>query len=127
PILARGGVTSLAGQGCNAAVVIDMSKYMHNVIEIDVDKKLARVQPGTILDHLREEAERYYLAFGPDPATHACCTLGGMIGNNSCGTHSVMAGKMDDNTEELDILTYDGVRMRVGKTSDEELESILKA
>jgi FAD/FMN-containing dehydrogenase/Fe-S oxidoreductase len=126
PILARGGGTSLAGQGCNAAVVIDMSKYMHNVIEIDADKKLARVQPGTILDHLREEAERHHLTFGPDPATHAWCTLGGMIGNNSCGTHSVMAGKMDDNTEELDILTYDGVRMRVGKTSDEELERIIK-
>src|SRR2546425_11705626 len=126
PILARGGGTSLAGQGCNAAVVIDMSKYMHNVIAIDADKKLARVQPGTILDHLREEAERHHLTFGPDPATHAWCTLGGMIGNNSCGTHSVMAGKMDDNTEELDILTYDGVRMRVGKTSDEELERIIK-
>ncbi len=125
PILARGGGTSLAGQGCNAAVVIDMSKYMHNVIEIDADKKLARVQPGTILDHLRNAAEHYHLTFGPDPATHAWCTLGGMIGNNSCGTHSVMAGKMDDNTEELDILTYDGVRMRVGKTSDEELERIL--
>ncbi len=126
PILARGGGTSLAGQGCNNAVVIDMSKYMHNVIEIDADKKLARVQPGTILDHLRDEAERYHLTFGPDPATHAWCTLGGMIGNNSCGTHSVMAGKMDDNTEELDILTYDGVRMRVGKTNDEELERIIK-
>src|SRR5436305_930001 len=126
PILARGGGTSLAGQGCNAAVVIDMSKHMHNVIEIDADKKLARVQPGTILDHLREEAERHHLTFGPDPATHAWCTLGGMIGNNSCGTHSVMAGKMDDNTEELDILTYDGLRLQVGKTSDDELERIIK-
>jgi FAD/FMN-containing dehydrogenase/Fe-S oxidoreductase len=126
PLLARGGGTSLAGQGCNAAVVIDMSKYMNKVIEIDADRKLAKVQPGTILDHLRNEAEHYNLTFGPDPATHAWCTLGGMIGNNSCGTHSVMAGKMDDNTEELDILTYDGLRMRVGRTSNEELERIIK-
>jgi FAD/FMN-containing dehydrogenase len=92
PILARGGGTSLAGQGCNVAVVIDMSKYMNRVIEIDADNKLAKVQPGTILDHLRNEAEHYNLTFGPDPATHAWCTLGGMIGNNSCGTYSVMAG-----------------------------------
>src|SRR6266566_4424375 len=125
PILARGGGTSLAGQGCNAAVVIDMSKYMHNVIEIDADKKLARVQPGTILDHLRDEAEHYNLTFGPDPATHAWCTLGGMIGNNSCGTHSVMAGMMVDNIEEMEILTYDGLRMHVGATSDADLERII--
>ena len=126
PILARGGGTSLAGQSCNTAVVIDMSKYMNRVIEIDADRKLARVQPGTILYHLRNEAEHYHLTFGPDPATHAWCTLGGMIGNNACGTHSVMAGKKDDNTEELDILMYDGFRMRVGKTSDEELGRIIK-
>src|SRR6266496_1324461 len=126
PLLPRGGGTSLAGQCCNVAVVIDMSKYMHDIIEIDAGRRLARVQPGLILDHLRNAAERHHLTFGPDPATHAWCTLGGMIGNNSCGTHSVMSGMMVDNMEEMDILTYDGVRMRVGATSDEEIERIIQ-
>jgi FAD/FMN-containing dehydrogenase/Fe-S oxidoreductase len=125
PLLARGGGTSLAGQCCNVAVVLDFSKYMNSVIEINSEKKQARVQPGIILDHLRNTAEHYHLTFGPDPATHSQCTLGGMIGNNSCGVHSVMAGMTSDNIEELDILTYDGLRMRVGKTSDEELERII--
>jgi len=126
PLLGRGGGTSLAGQCCNVAVVIDMSKYMNNVIEMDPHKKQARVQPGIILDHLRDAAEKYHLTFGPDPATHNHCTLGGMIGNNSCGTHALMAGKTSDNIDELDIVTYDGIRMRVGKTSDEELERIIQ-
>src|SRR3989442_3935425 len=79
PILARGGGTSIAGQCCNVAVVIDMSKYMNQVIEIDPQKRLAQVQPGTILDDLRHAAEQFHLTFGPDPATHSYCTLGGMI------------------------------------------------
>ncbi len=126
PILARGGGTSLAGQCCNVAVVLDFSKYMNRVLEIDPDKKLARVQPGTILDDLRDQAEEYNLTFGPDPATHTHNTLGGMIGNNSCGVHSVMGGKTVDNVIELEILTYDGVHIKVGKTSDQELEEISK-
>lgn len=126
PILARGGGTSLAGQCCNVAVVIDMSKYMNNVIEMDVDKRQASIQPGIILDSLRDAAEKHHLTFGPDPATHNHCTLGGMIGNNSCGVHALMAGKTSDNIDELEILTYDGLRMRVGKTSDEELERIIQ-
>ncbi len=125
PVLARGGGTSLAGNCCNRAVVIDCSKYLRQIIEIHPEKKLARVQPGVILDDLRHQAEQYHLTFGPDPATHNHCTLGGMIGNNSCGIHSVMAGRTADNVEELDILTYDGLRMRVGKTSDAELQRLL--
>src|SRR5436305_3496637 len=125
PTLARGGGTSLAGQCCNVAVVLDFSKYMNNILEIDPANKLARVQPGTILDHLRTAAERYHLTFGPDPATHSQCTLGGMIGNNSCGTHSIMAGMTSENIEELEILTFDGLRMRVGSTSDEEIARII--
>ncbi len=125
PLLPRGGGTSLAGQTCNTAVVLDMSKYMRTIIEINPEQKIARIQPGLVLDALRTAAEHYHLTFGPDPATHAQCTLGGMIGNNSCGTHSVMAGMTSENIEALDILTYDGLRMRVGKTSDEELEQII--
>jgi len=127
PVLSRGGGTSLAGQCCNAAVVLDFSKYMAEILEIDPVRKLARVQPGVILDHLRNAAEKHHLTFAPDPATHDRCTLGGMIGNNSCGVHSVMAGKTDDNVESLDIVTYDGSRMTVGATSPEELEKILSA
>src|SRR6266446_10203416 len=92
PLLPRGGGTSLAGQTCNTAVVLDMSKYMRTILDINPEQKIARIQPGLVLDALRTAAEHYHLTFGPDPATHAQCTLGGMIGNNSCGTHSVMAG-----------------------------------
>ena len=110
PILCRGGGTSLAGQCCNVALVIDFSKYMAQILELDPQRRIARVQPGVILDHLRSAAEKFKLTFAPDPATHDRCTIGGMVGNNSCGVHSVMAGKTDDNIEELEILTYDGVR-----------------
>ena len=127
PLLSRGGGTSLAGQTCNVAVIMDMSKYMHDILELDAEKRLARVQPGLVLDDLRNAAEQHGLTFGPDPATHNRCTLGGMIGNNSCGVHAQMAGKTADNIEELEILTYDGLRMRVGATSDEELERIIQA
>ncbi len=126
PILARGGGTSLTGNCCNVAVVIDHSKYMRDVLDLDSRKKEARVQPGVVLDDLRNRAEQYHLTFAPDPATHSHNTLGGMLGNNSCGIHSVMAGKTEENTIELDVLTYDGLRMRVGKTSDEELERIIR-
>jgi FAD/FMN-containing dehydrogenase/Fe-S oxidoreductase len=125
PILARGAGTSLAGQCCNVAVVLDMSKYMNSILELDPKQKFARVKPGIVLDDLRAEAEKHSLTFGPDPATHSHCTLGGMIGNNSCGVHGLMAGKTVDNIDELDILTYDGHRMRVGKTSDDELTRII--
>src|SRR5580700_450373 len=124
PILCRGGGTSLAGQCCNVAVVLDFTKHMAAILEIDPERRIARVQPGVVLDRLRNAAEKYQLTFGPDPASHDRCTLGGMIGNNSCGVHSVMAGKTDDNIEELEILTYDGLRIRVGQTSDGEIEKI---
>src|ERR1700690_1846506 len=126
PVLCRGGGTSLAGQCCNVAVVLDFSKYMGELVELDPERRIARVQPGVILDHLRGAAEKYNLTFGPDPASHSRCTIGGMVGNNSCGVHSVMAGKTDENIEELEILTYDGIRMRVGATGDAELEAIIR-
>src|SRR5436305_1815154 len=115
PLLCRGGGTSLAGQCCNVAVVLDFSKYMAEIIEIDAERRIARVQPGVVLDRLRNAAEKHHLTFAPDPASHASCTIGGMIGNNSCGVHSVMAGKTDENIEELDVVTYDGVRLKIGQ------------
>ena len=125
PILARGAGTSLAGQCCNVAVVLDMSKYMNRILGLHPREGYAWVEPGVVLDDLRREAEKHKLTFGPDPATHSHCTIGGMIGNNSCGVHALMAGKTVDNIEELDILTYDGVRLRVGRTSEEQLEAII--
>jgi FAD/FMN-containing dehydrogenase/Fe-S oxidoreductase len=126
PIVSRGGGTSLAGQTCNVAVVIDWSKYLNRIVDLDVANQRARVLPGCVLDHLRDEAWKHHLTFGPDPATHSHNTLGGMIGNNSCGVHSVMAGKTDDNVEELEILTYDGLRLRVGMTTDEDYARIIQ-
>ncbi len=126
PILARGGGTSLAGQCCNVAVIIDFSKYLNQIIELNPREKYAWVQPGVRLDQLRNQANKRNLTFGPDPSTHEYCNLGGMIGNNSCGVHSIMAGRTVDNVLELDVLTYDGLRLSVGATTDAELEAIIK-
>jgi FAD/FMN-containing dehydrogenase/Fe-S oxidoreductase len=124
PITSRGCATSLAGQCCNTAVIIDYSKFMNHVVDIDAGRRLARVEPGVVHCRLQNAVEKKHLMFGPDPATHRWCTIGGMIGNNSCGVHSQLAGRTADNVEALDILLYDGTRMRVEKTSDAELEII---
>jgi FAD/FMN-containing dehydrogenase/Fe-S oxidoreductase len=121
PILSRGAGTSLAGQGCNAAVILDFSKYMSGMQAVDPIARTVYVQPGIVLDRVREAAENFELTFAPDPATHSRCTIGGMIGNNSCGVHALMGGKTVDNIESLDLLLYDGTRLRVGKTTEEEL------
>src|SRR5713101_3917226 len=126
PLLCRGGGTSLAGQCCNVAVILDFSKYMADILEIDPARRIARVQPGVILDHLRNAAEKHHLTFAPDPATHDHCTLGGMIGNNSCGVHSIMAGKTDDNIESLEVLTYDCKRRHVGATSAGDFDRFIR-
>src|SRR5947209_7438164 len=126
PIGARGCGTGLAGQTVNEAVLFDFSKYMNELLELDPERRFARVQPGIVLDWLRDAAEEHQLTFGPDPATHSRCTLGGMIGNNSCGTHSIMAGVTADNIESLDVLLYDGTRMELPcAVSDEELERVI--
>ena len=126
PILGRGAGTSLAGQTCNVAVVLDFSKYLNRLLEVDPKRRFAWVEPGLINDHLRSAAEQHNLTFAPDPATHAYCTIGGMIGNNSCGAHSVLGGKTSENIEELDILLYDGTHMTVGATTEKELEKIIR-
>src|SRR5438067_1528244 len=133
PVLSRGGGTSLGGQCCNVAVVMDFSKYLHHVLGIDPGRRLGTVQPGCVLDDLRGAATKHGLNFGPDPSTHNHCTLGGMLGNDSCGVHAVMSqfygpgSRTSDNTHRLDVLTYDGLRMWVGPTSDEELRQIVAA
>jgi FAD/FMN-containing dehydrogenase/Fe-S oxidoreductase len=127
PILARGGGTAQSGQGVNTAVVIDCSKYLHRVLAVDPVARLARAEPGAVCDAVRDAAEEHRLTFAPDPATHSRCTLGGMIGNNSCGPHSLMAGKTVENIERLEVLTYDGTRFWCGPTPPVELEKIISA
>jgi len=122
PVLSRGGGTSLAGQCCNVAVVIDWTKYMNQILELNASEKYARVQPGTINDSLRNAAEPYTLTWGPDPATHNHCTFGGMLGNNSCGAHAQMGGKAVDNVLAMDILLYDGTEMTVGWMDDRQMD-----
>jgi FAD/FMN-containing dehydrogenase/Fe-S oxidoreductase len=126
PVGARGCGTGLAGQTVNEAVMLDFSKYMNQIIELDHERRFARVEPGLVLDNLRDAAEQHALTFGPDPATHSRCTLGGMIGNNSCGTHSIMAGVTADNIVSLDVLLYDGTELRLpSAVSDDELEATI--
>ncbi|MGD0941315.1 MAG: FAD-binding and (Fe-S)-binding domain-containing protein [Terracidiphilus sp.] len=121
-VLPRGAGTSLAGQCANVAVVFDFSRYMRGLTSIDAEARLATVEPGIVLDRLREAAEQHHLTYAPDPATHSRCTLGGMIGNNSCGVHGLLGGKVVDNVESLDLILYDGTRMTVGRTSPAQLE-----
>jgi FAD/FMN-containing dehydrogenase/Fe-S oxidoreductase len=124
-ILPRGAGTSLAGQTANVAVVFDFSRHLNRLTALDPAARLAVVEPGIVLDRLREAAEQHHLTYGPDPATHSRCTLGGMIGNNSCGVHGIMAGKVVDNVESLDLLLYDGTRLTVGRTSEEQFHSLI--
>lgn len=128
PVLPRGCGTSLAGQTCNAAVVLDTSRHMRGIREIDAERRFAWVDPGATHDGLTDITEaRHDLTFGPDTATHRYATFGGMIGNDSCGMHSVMAGRTSENVEELEVVTYDGARIRVGPTGEDELERIVRA
>jgi FAD/FMN-containing dehydrogenase/Fe-S oxidoreductase len=126
-VLPRGAGTSLSGQCANVAVVFDFSRYMNALGTIDASAKLATVQPGVVLDRLRDAAEQHHLTYAPDPATHSRCTLGGMIGNNSCGVHGLLGGKVADNVESLDIVLYDGTRLTVGRATPDQLNSLIGA
>src|SRR5258707_5700479 len=124
PLLPRGGGTSLSGQSCNVAVIVDFSKYLNQIIEINPREKYAWVHPGCVLDKLRNRANEFNLTFGPDPSTHEYCNLGGMIRNNSCGLHFIMVGRTVDYVLELDILTYYCESMRVRTTSNSDVDQI---
>jgi FAD/FMN-containing dehydrogenase/Fe-S oxidoreductase len=114
PILPRGGGTALAGQTANTALVLDFSKYMNSVRRVDPEQRLAVIEPGVVQAQLNAAAAPYGLFFAPDPATKDRCTLGGMIGNNSCGAHSAAHGKTVDNLVSLEVLLYDGTRLVLG-------------
>lgn len=115
PVVARGGGTSIAGQATGTGVVLDFTRHLRGVLAVDPDARTAVVQPGVVLDRLRDAVRPYGLTFGPDPSTHSRCTLGGMIGNNACGSHSVAWGTTADNVHELDVLTYGGQALRLGR------------
>ncbi|MFF5986817.1 FAD-binding and (Fe-S)-binding domain-containing protein [Prauserella flavalba] len=119
PITARGAGTSIGGQALGEGVVLDYSRHLNRVLEIDPVNRTARVQPGVVLDTLRTEVARHGLTFGPDPSTHSRCTLGGMIGNDACGSHSVAWGRTADNVVSLGVLTADGKRLTIGPSLDD--------
>ena len=118
PVLSRGGGTSLVGQCTNTAVVIDWTKYCHRLLSVDVEQRTCVVEPGIVLDDLNAQLASTGLRFGPEPSTHASCTIGGMIGNNSCGATAQRTGKVVDNISALEVLSYDGARFWCGPTSD---------
>jgi FAD/FMN-containing dehydrogenase/Fe-S oxidoreductase len=122
PVVARGGGTSIAGNACGPGLVLDTSRYLGGVHEVDPEARIARVAPGTVLDDLQAVAAPHGLRFGPDPSTHSRCTIGGMIGNNACGSHSVAWGRTADNLESMEVLLYDGTRMTVGATPKSEAD-----
>ncbi|RPK49873.1 putative FAD-linked oxidoreductase [Streptomyces sp. ADI91-18] len=114
PVVPRGGGTSIAGQATGVGVVLDLTRHMNALVSVDPVARTAVVQPGLVLDRLRDAVRPYGLAFGPDPSTHARCTLGGMIGNNACGAHSVAWGTTADNVTELAVTAYGGSSYRLG-------------
>ncbi|MBW3658520.1 MAG: FAD-binding oxidoreductase, partial [Actinobacteria bacterium] len=127
PITTRGAGTSLAGQTANVAVIVDCSRHLDRILAIDPVARTARVQPGVVLDDLRDAAERHGLTFGPDPSTHDRCTLGGMLGNNACGVHSISAGRTVDNVLAMDVLLSDGTRLSVGRRTLDEVRDLATA
>ncbi|MGW0372119.1 FAD-binding oxidoreductase, partial [Streptomyces coeruleorubidus] len=110
PVTARGGGTSMAGNAVGLGVVLDFSRYMNRILDIDVEARTARVEAGVVLDALRGATALHGLDFGPDPSSHSRCTLGGMIGNDACGNRSVRDGRTSGHVEALEIVTADGVR-----------------
>ncbi|MET9803718.1 FAD-binding and (Fe-S)-binding domain-containing protein [Streptomyces sp. NPDC006368] len=115
PVVPRGAGTSIAGQATGTGVVLDFTRHMRGILAVDAEARTAVVQPGVVLDHLRDAVRPYGLTFGPDPSTHSRCTLGGMIGNNACGAHSVAWGTTADNVDRLSVVTYGGTELRLGR------------
>lgn len=120
PVLARGGGSSLAGQTVGAALVVDFSKHMNRIVEVDAEKRRARVEPGVVLDTLNSEAARHGLMVGPDPASGNRATVGGMVANNATGTHSILYGNMIDHVVSAEVVLSDGSRASFGELSQAE-------
>src|SRR5699024_4939876 len=125
--VARGGGTSIGGNASGPGVVLDTSRYLCGALELEPDNRTARVAPGTVLDELQRGALPHGLRYGPDPSTHRRCTIGGMIGNNSCGSHSLAWGRTADSVRSMTVVLADGTRMTVGKTTPEQLQQLSQA
>ncbi|WP_443032155.1 FAD-binding and (Fe-S)-binding domain-containing protein [Streptomyces sp. CA-278952] len=124
PVVARGGGTSIAGQATGTGLVLDLTRHLRTILDLDPAARTAVVQPGVILDDLRAAAAPHGLTFGPDPSTHSRCTLGGMIGNNSCGAHSVAWGTTADNVRKLSVVRYGGEALHLEQGSGEGPEGV---
>jgi len=120
PVLPRAGGTGLAGQTCNEAIVLDVSKYLHRVLDFSPEQRLARVETGVICDSLTELTEPRGLTWGPQPATHSHCCFGGMLGNNCGGMRAQQAGIAVHHVEAMDVALHDGTELSVGWLTDAE-------
>ncbi len=127
PLTSRGAGTSTSGQAVGSGVVLDFSRYFNRLIALDPQARTATVQPGIVLDDLQSAASEHGLLFGADPSTHSRCTLGGMIGNNACGTHSVAWGRTADNVTALEVVTYRGTVVRLGEMTQNEIDEAVAA
>ena len=125
-ILPRGGGTSLAGQTVGNSVIVDFSKYMRNVVELNLDEGWVKTQPGIILDELNRYLAPHNVMFTPDPSTSNRGNVGGALGNNSCGAHSIMWGKTVDNVVDLDIILSNGDTANFGQVSGDQLETKMR-
>ncbi|MFB9838781.1 FAD-binding and (Fe-S)-binding domain-containing protein [Actinoallomurus acaciae] len=125
-ITARGAGTSIAGNAVGEGLVVDFSRYMNRIVELDPERRIARVEPGVVLDDLNRAAGRHGLRFGPDPSSRSRCVLAGMIGNNACGTRALVYGRTSDNVESLDVLRYDGTALTVGAHGKEPADPFIE-
>ncbi|MFI0907767.1 FAD-binding and (Fe-S)-binding domain-containing protein [Streptomyces sioyaensis] len=127
PVTCRGAGTSTSGQAVGPGVVLDFSRSFNRLLALDPHARTATVQPGLVLDELQRAAAGHGLLFGADPSTHSRCTLGGMIGNNACGSHSLAWGRTADNILELEVVTYRGTVVRLGEMTQEEIDEAVAA
>ncbi|KAA1295486.1 MAG: anaerobic glycerol-3-phosphate dehydrogenase subunit C [SAR202 cluster bacterium] len=125
-VLPRGGGTSLAGQTVGESIVLDFSRYMRDVVEINPEEGWVRTQPGIILDELNRILAPHNVLFAPDPSTSSRGNVGGALGNNSCGAHSIMWGKTVDNVHELDVILSNGDTTTFGQLSGDSLEAKMR-
>jgi FAD/FMN-containing dehydrogenase/Fe-S oxidoreductase len=123
PLVPRGAGTSLSGQSIGQGLIVDFSQFCHEILEIDAEARTARVQPGVVLDQLNAAAAKHGLQFGPDVATSSRATIGGMIGNNSAGSRSILQGKTVDHVQSLDVVLSDGDRARLAPLTAAGLET----
>lgn len=128
-VTSRGGGTSVAGNSIGDGLVIDTSRHFNRILSIDPQAETADIEPGVICDDLRAAAAEHGLTYGPDPSTHARCTVGGMVGNNACGSHSVAWGTAAENLVAVTVMLADGreVELRAGGTSGTALTRALSA